>query len=136
MILLVVDTQKGCFDERLYAFAKVRDNIKRLISLARENNVEVVYVQHDDGLGTDLDKSSDNYEVYEEFAPSEGEKRFALHWRRLDCAFDGADFKVRGVGRRDGAGRGREHCAVHAGVVNHTERPSVCRRIRESGNNH
>ncbi len=76
MILLVVDTQKGCFDERLYAFAKVRDNIKRLITLARENNVEVVYVQHDDGPGTDLDKSSDNYEVYEEFAPSEGEKRF------------------------------------------------------------
>ena len=29
MILLVVDTQKGCFDERLYAFETVRDNIKQ-----------------------------------------------------------------------------------------------------------
>ena len=64
MILLVVDTQKGCFDERLYAFETVRKNIKELIAVARENGVEVVYVQHDDGPGTDLDKSSENYEIY------------------------------------------------------------------------
>ena len=44
MILLVVDTQKGCFDERLYSFETVRKNIKQLITAARENNVEVVYV--------------------------------------------------------------------------------------------
>ena len=36
MILLVVDTQKGCFDERLYAFETVRKNIKQLITIARE----------------------------------------------------------------------------------------------------
>ena len=76
MILLVVDTQKGCFDERLYAFETVRNNIKQLITIARENNVEVVYVQHDDGPGTELDKTADNYEIYEEFAPREDEKRF------------------------------------------------------------
>ena len=76
MILLVVDTQKGCFNENLYLFETIKKNIKQLITLARENNVEVVYVQHDDGPGTDLDKSADNYEIYEEFAPREGEKRF------------------------------------------------------------
>ena len=76
MILLVVDTQKGCFDERLYAFETVRENIKQLIAVARENNVEVAYVQHDDGPGTDLDKGTDNYEIYEEFAPRDGERRF------------------------------------------------------------
>ena len=76
MILLVVDTQKGCFNENLYLFETIKKNIKQLISLARENNVEVVYVQHDDGPGTDLDKSADNYEIYEEFAPKDGEKRF------------------------------------------------------------
>lgn len=74
MILLVVDTQKGCFDESLYAFETVKNNIKKLIAVARENNVEVAYVQHDDGPGTDLDKLTDNYEVYEEFAPRDGEK--------------------------------------------------------------
>ena len=76
MILLVVYTQKGCFNERLYAFETVKNNIKKLIATARENNVEVVYVQHDDGVGTDLDKTSDNYEIYEEFAPQGSEKRF------------------------------------------------------------
>ena len=70
MILLVVDTQKGCFDERLYAFETIKNNIKKLIAVARDNNVEVAYVQHDDGPGTDLDKLTDNYEVYEEFVPT------------------------------------------------------------------
>lgn len=76
MILLVVDTQKGCFDERLYAFETVRENIKQLITAARENGVEVVYVQHDDGPGTELDRSADNYEVYGDFAPRGDERRF------------------------------------------------------------
>ncbi len=76
MILLVVDTQKGCFNDDLYAFDTVRNNIKQLITTARENHIEVVYVQHDDGPGTDLDKGTDNYEIYEEFAPRNDEKRF------------------------------------------------------------
>ena len=76
MVLLVVDTQKGCFDDRLYSFETVRNNIKQLIMTARENNIEVVYVQHNDGPGTGLDKNSDNYEIYEEFAPRNSEKRF------------------------------------------------------------
>ncbi|MBR4791347.1 MAG: isochorismatase family protein [Treponema sp.] len=76
MVLLVVDTQKGCFDERLYAFETVKNNIRKLITTARENNIEVVYVQHDDGPGTDLDKASENYEIYEDFAPRAEERRF------------------------------------------------------------
>ena len=76
MILLVVDTQKGCFNESLYAFETVRNNIKQLIKVARENNVEVAYVQHDDGPGTGLDKATDNYEIYEDFAPRNSERRF------------------------------------------------------------
>ena len=76
MVLLVVDTQKGCFDERLYSFETVRKNIKQLITTARENHVEVVYVQHDDGPGSDLDRSADNYEIYEDFALENGERRF------------------------------------------------------------
>ncbi len=76
MKLLVVDTQKGCYDERLYSFETVTRNIKQLIATARENDVEVIYVQHDDGPGTDLDKNSDNYEIYEEFAPRDDERRF------------------------------------------------------------
>ena len=52
MILLVVDTQKGITDERLFAFDRMRTNIKCLIDTARKNGVEVVFVRHDDGPGT------------------------------------------------------------------------------------
>ena len=76
MILLVVDTQRGCFNENLFAFETVKENIKRLIAEARKNGVEVCYVQHDDGPGKDLDKQSDNYEIFDDFAPLPGEKRF------------------------------------------------------------
>ena len=76
MILLVVDTQKGCFHEGLFLFETVNNNIKQLIATARENHVEVVYVQHDDGPGTDLDQSTENYEIYEVFAPRDDERRF------------------------------------------------------------
>lgn len=76
MILMVVDTQRGCFNDKLYAYEIVKENIKRLITEARENNIKVIYIQHDDGPGTDLDKDTDNYEVFDEFAPLNGEKRF------------------------------------------------------------
>lgn len=76
MILMVVDTQRGCFDERLFAFEKVRKNIIRLISEARQHNIEVIYIQHDDGPGEDLDKSTERYEIYDAFAPMPNERRF------------------------------------------------------------
>lgn len=44
MVLLVVDTQKGIVDERLYAFEKFVSNIRELIRTAREQGIEVVYV--------------------------------------------------------------------------------------------
>ncbi len=50
MVLLVVDVQKGIVDERLYEFRKFVGNIKKLIGAAREQGIEVIYVQHDDGL--------------------------------------------------------------------------------------
>ena len=63
MVLLVVDTQRGCFNESLYAFETVKENIKKLIAEARANHIEVIYVQHDDGPGTDLDRGKDKFET-------------------------------------------------------------------------
>lgn len=73
MILLVVDTQKGWFNEYLYMFETVKKNIKDLITEARANNVEVVYVQHYD---TEQDKTPDIFDICEDFAPEEGERSF------------------------------------------------------------
>ena len=76
MVLLVVDTQKGIVDERLYAFEKFVSNIRKLIRTAREQGIEVVYVQHDDGPGTGFSIGDDEFEVYSGFAPLLTEKRF------------------------------------------------------------
>ncbi|MCM1171113.1 MAG: cysteine hydrolase [Clostridium sp.] len=76
MVLLVVDTQKGIMDDRLYAFEQVRKNINLLISEARKNNIEVVFVRHDDGPGTGFSKGDDDFEIFSEFEPLEGEKIF------------------------------------------------------------
>ncbi len=76
MILLVEDTQRGCFKDDLYAHDKVVENIKALIKTARDNSIEVAYVQHDDGPVEELCKGSAAYEVVDEFAPLEGERRF------------------------------------------------------------
>lgn len=76
MILLVIDTQKGITDERLYAFEKFKNNIKLLISEARKHKVEIVYVRHDDGPGTGFSVGDEEFEIYEEFAPAENERVF------------------------------------------------------------
>ncbi len=76
MILLVVDTQKGITDERLYSFEKIEHNIKALITEARQNNIEVVYIRHDDGPGTGFSVGDDEFQIYEGFAPQEGEHIF------------------------------------------------------------
>ena len=76
MVLLVIDTQKGITDSRLYCFEKLRANIKTLIAKARESGVEVVYVRHDDGPGTGFSVGDDEFQIFEEFAPREGEQIF------------------------------------------------------------
>lgn len=76
MVLLVVDTQKGITDDRLYGFEELKGNIKTLIKVSRECGVEVIYVRHDDGPGSGFSKGDDSFEIYEEFAPLEGEKIF------------------------------------------------------------
>ena len=101
MVLLVLDTQKGCFNENLYLFENVKNNIKQLISVARKNNVEVIYVQHDDGPGTDLDKATDNYEIYEEFAPRNSERRFEKNVNSAFHPMTGLTEYLRSKGEKD-----------------------------------
>ena len=76
MTLLVIDTQKGITDSRLYRFEELRGNIKALIAQARESGVEVIYVRHDDGPGTGFSVGDEEFQIYEEFAPMEGERIF------------------------------------------------------------
>lgn len=76
MVLLVIDTQKGITDDRLYAFDRFRENVSSLINEARKSGVEVIFVRHDDGPGSGFSLGDDDHEIYEGFGPEEGERIF------------------------------------------------------------
>ena len=76
MVLIVIDTQVGITDDRLYAFALFKENVKKLIASARQNHVEVIFVRHDDGPGTGFSVGDDEWQIFPEFAPLDGEKIF------------------------------------------------------------
>jgi nicotinamidase-related amidase len=61
-------------------------NVKEIICRARANNIEVIYVRHDDGIGNELAKGNDGFEIYEEFEPMNDEKIFD---KKANSAFRG-----------------------------------------------
>lgn len=76
MLLLIVDAQKQITNDKLYMFEKFVSNVKALILAARESDVEVIFVRHDDGEGQALTKGAESYEIYDEFMPQNGERIF------------------------------------------------------------
>ncbi len=76
MKLIVIDIQKGITDERLYDFEGFIKNVASVIDAARKNNVEVIYVQHDDGPGTGFSIGDEEFEIADQVAPQEGDKVF------------------------------------------------------------
>lgn len=69
MVLLVVDTQKAITNNGLYQFELFEANVKKLINTARQNDIEVIFVRHDDGPGNELTKGNEGFEIYEGFKP-------------------------------------------------------------------
>jgi len=76
MTLLIVDVQIGITTDRLHEFPRFLSAVERLLDAARNSGIEVVYVRHDDGEGTVLEKGTPGYEIYPAFAPLEGEQVF------------------------------------------------------------
>ncbi len=74
MVLMVVDAQKLITTDKLYRFDEFVINVETLIRTARENDIEVIFVRHDDGEGKPLTKGTGGFEIYERFRPLEGEK--------------------------------------------------------------
>ena len=76
MKLIVIDIQKGITDERLYNYDGFIKNVTSIIDAARKNNVEVIYVQHDDGPGTGFSFGDKDFEIADQVAPKENVKIF------------------------------------------------------------
>ncbi|MBD7911600.1 MULTISPECIES: cysteine hydrolase family protein [Clostridium] len=71
--ILVVDVQNALIEKHPYNERKVIENIKKLISTARDNMKEVIYVRHDDGVGTEFEKGTYGWQIYNEVAPNNDE---------------------------------------------------------------
>lgn len=84
MVLLVVDTQQMITNNNLFNFEVFKERVKYLIEVARKNNVEVIYVRHDDGPDCELTKGKEGFEIYEGFAPLDGEK---IYDKTVNSAF-------------------------------------------------
>lgn len=76
MVLLVIDAQIWLTNQDLYCYEKFVRGTKLIIETARENNIEVIYVQHDNGPGTKFSMGDEEFEINREFYPKESEKRY------------------------------------------------------------
>jgi nicotinamidase-related amidase len=65
------------------------DNTSRIIQAARDNQIEVIYFQHDDGPGTGFSIGDEEFEIAEQVHPREGEKIFT---KNINSCFGNKDF--------------------------------------------
>ena len=89
MKVIVIDMQKALMDDELYDLHGLLGNVERIIAAARENGVEVIYVQHDAGPGTGFSAGDEAFEIADEVAPREGEK---VYVKTINSCFGNREF--------------------------------------------
>ena len=72
--LLVIDVQNALVLAKPFEVEEVISNIKKLIKTCRETNVEVIYIQHNDKVGDELEPNSEGWKIYGEISPNINEK--------------------------------------------------------------
>jgi len=88
--LLVVDFQNALVLAKPFAVEEVINNIKRLIKTCRETNVEVIYIQHNDKIGSELEPGSEGWKIYGEISPNTNEE---IINKNYNSAFKETDLK-------------------------------------------
>ncbi len=68
--LVIIDMQTAALEGRPYNEKAVVENIKKLAAACREKRIPVVYIRHDGGIGDELEKGSDGWQIYKEIAPA------------------------------------------------------------------
>ena len=89
MKLIVIDMQKALMDDELYDLKSLLASIGKVLEAARENKVEVIYVQHDAGPGTGFSQGDEAFAIADEVAPREGEKVFV---KTINSCFGNREF--------------------------------------------
>jgi len=88
--LLVVDVQEAIVGENPYNKESTISNIVEIIKSCRNNNIEVIYVQHDGGKGDELEAGSKGWQIHNKIAPKEGEKIIA---KNFNSSFKNTELK-------------------------------------------
>ncbi len=89
MKLIVIDMQKALMDDELYNLSGLIENTVKIVKTARENQIEVIYVQHDAGPGTGFFVGDEAFKIADEVAPQAGEKVFI---KKINSCFGNKEF--------------------------------------------
>lgn len=74
--LLIIDVQAGLIKQHPYQEAILIEQLQQLLSKARKASMEVIFIRHDDGVGSDLAKGSEAWEIDAQLQPKEHERIF------------------------------------------------------------
>jgi nicotinamidase-related amidase len=108
--LVIIDVQVGMMAEA-YRRDEVLAKINLLLERARESNTPVIYVQHNESKGYDLEPGTPNWQIHPAIAPREGEVIIqkaspdAFHQTRLQEELEARDIKRLAI-----AGMQTEYC--------------------------
>jgi nicotinamidase-related amidase len=83
-LLLIVDVQNAIADKKPYLFDKVLSNIKTLLEKFRELKLPLIFIRHDDGIGSELEVNTHGWEIVKDISPLKGERVIA---KRFNSAF-------------------------------------------------
>jgi len=117
--VVVIDVQNAILDspnaprpeETRAALDVVVGRIARLIAWARENNIPVLFVQHDGAKGHRLERGSPGWQIRKEIAPVQGEP--VIHKTACDSFFETTladELASRKIGELIVAGCQTEYC--------------------------
>ncbi len=108
--LVIIDTQVGLI-EPAYRGQEVLDNINTLLARARANGTPIIYIQHEEPKGYQLEVNTPPWEIHPSIAPQEGEP--VVHKRASDSFYDTPfqqELEARGIKHLVVTGCQTEYC--------------------------
>lgn len=74
--VLIVDVQNALIQDEPYRKDAFLEVLRQLLAAARENRIEVLYIQHDGGRGDELEAGTAGFAVFPAVRPHSGETVF------------------------------------------------------------
>lgn len=74
--LLIIDMQTALIEQHPYNETTVVGNIKQLLQICRAKGIPVIYIQHDGGIGDELEHESAGWKIWKDIAPLQDEMVF------------------------------------------------------------